>query len=86
MQNTTQPTNKKFNSMPKLQNARGDLTAYALSCGYVQRYEGNKNHAKLNWTHCCYNVKVFEKETDDCWSWETYRTLTEAQKALKSID
>jgi len=72
--------------MPKLQNARGDLTSYAFRCGYVQLYEGNKNHAKLDWTHCCYNVRVFEKETDNRLSWETYRTLTEAKKALKSID
>ena len=76
---------KKFN----LKN--GDLTDYALACGYLQvwnsegtnKYYSGKYSVMLERTEGCrgYHIRV-RKNMELTFSWETFDNLTDARKAF----
>lgn len=63
----------------------GRLTAYALHCGYVQKYKTHEGELQLYCEHLAYHVKFFPT-CEDCHfgldykngSWEVFDTLNEA--------
>lgn len=65
---------------PKLKDSRGRLTAYAFACGYVESDEP----AKLWREHGVYHVNGINPVTGVRF-WESYRTLTEARKGLRTL-
>ena len=66
-----------------IKTKRGNLTAYGLSCGYVERLEDGCIVVQLSHEHCVYHVK--KKVTDGKWTiWQSYDTLKEAQQAFKN--
>jgi len=65
--------------MTRFATKRGQLTAYALACGYIQR----RGPWKLYREHGVYHVKGFAPEHPGQLYWDTARTLTEARKILR---
>jgi hypothetical protein len=61
--------------MNKFKTARGRLTAYALACGYIERY----GPWKLWYEHGVFHVNGIKH--GQCY-WDTARTLTDARKIL----
>jgi len=65
---------------------RGNLSAYGLSCGYVERLEDGCITVQLSHEHCTYHVKKKVIATDTRWTiWQSYYTLKEAQQAYKNL-
>jgi len=68
----------------KLQTKRGNLSAYALSCGYVERIEDGCIVIQLSHEHGIYHVK--KKVIEGKWQeWQSFDTLAQARKALSKI-
>lgn len=59
--------------IPKFTNKDGSLTAYAFSCGYIQR-QGNGH---------LYKDGVYHVSTPD--TWESFSLLADARKALARL-
>lgn len=65
---------------------RGNLSAYGLGCGYVERTEDGQIVVQLSKEHGVYHVKKKVIATDTRWSiWQSYDTLKEAQQAYKNL-
>lgn len=65
---------------------RGNLSAYGLACGYIERTEDGQNIVQLSHEHCIYHVKKKVMDTDTKWSiWQSYDTLKDAQQAYKNL-
>lgn len=64
--------------MRKFKNPDGTLTAYALSCGYVESYEGNGHSVKLWREHTVYHVRHVYPNGKR--TWESTRLLKLARK------
>lgn len=47
---------------------RGNLSAYGLACGYIERTEDGQNIVQLSHEHCIYHVKKKVMDTDTRWS------------------
>lgn len=70
----------------KINTKRGNLTAYGLRCGYVERTEYGQITIQLSHEHCVYHVKKKVIATDTRLSiWQSYDTLKEAQQAYKNL-
>jgi hypothetical protein len=61
-------------------NAKGELTSYGLSCGYIQRHELNGINITLWKEHNCYHVRGHNHNTSNRLFWNSYSTLTPARK------
>ena len=69
-----------------IKTKRGNLSAYGLGCGYVERTEDGQITVQLSHEHCTYHVKKKVIATDTRWSiWQSYDTLKEAQQAYKNL-
>lgn len=63
---------------------RGNLSAYGLSCGYIERIEDGCIVVQLSHEHGIYHVK--KKVIEGKWStWQSYDTLTEARQVYKNL-
>ena len=72
---------------PKFYNKQRWLTAYALTCGYVETAEGNNNKSiriYLHKEHNVYHVKVYFKTFTDT-HWLSFKNLTEARKQFSKF-
>lgn len=64
---------------PVFHNKSGTLTAYALSCGYIETYETASAAVHLYREHSCWHVRAFNRiERTRCW--HSFSTLTQARK------
>ena len=69
-----------------IKTKRGNLTAYGLGCGYVERLDDGCITVQLSKEHGVYHVKKKVIATDTRWSiWQSYDTLKEAQQAYKNL-
>lgn len=64
----------------KLQDKHGRLTAYAYACGYVT----NLYYFRLWREHGVYHVNGTSPTAGRIW--QSYRTLTDARKGLRTLD
>ena len=68
----------------KINTKRGNLSAYGLSCGYVERLDNGCIIVQLSKEHGVYHVK--KKVIKYQWTiWQSYDTLKEAQQAYKNL-
>lgn len=65
---------------PKFYNKKGQLTRYALACGYIERIDKNNIILEL-WTEGgpLIHVKAFDHNLKIRLFWESFETLTEAR-------
>jgi hypothetical protein len=61
------------------------LTAYEFACGYVQEIDTNKGEMKgtrlqLWKEHNCFHVRAHNHDTNERIFWDSFNTLTEANK------
>lgn len=63
-----------------LRDHKGQLTAYAFACGYVETYGA----FTLSMEHHVYHVKGFG--ADGIRRWESAETLTKARKLMRAMD
>lgn len=70
--------------MKRMENKDGQLTAYALLCGYVQKVERDDKTVTLFMEHQHYHVIYFDHETGER-DWRTYEIneLTIARETFK---
>ena len=68
----------------KFEKSNGDLTVYALACGYVQIKEVNNIRVSL-WRDSgpVYHVRVYNFDTHDRVIWKSSPNLTEARQWYK---
>ena len=66
----------------KFYTTNGDLTAYALACGHVQRHETDNGSRVDLYYDGCYHVRVFISGVGRR-SWDCYATLADARKAWR---
>lgn len=71
----------------KFYNKNGELSSYALYCGYVQKREKNNMKKELFMEHSTFHVKVYSFNGGfvDTIVWNTFYSLTEARKNYKSF-
>lgn len=72
---------------PKFTNKRGELTAYALACGYIERHESGVDSVELGKFGGgqrleSYYVKLYG--TSGLMGWGYYQTLAQARRAYRS--
>jgi hypothetical protein len=60
---------------------RKALTAYELSCGYIQTHTDSKKRVTLHREHTVYHVRAFDSEGTRT-AWDSYRTLTNARSKV----
>ena len=65
---------------PKFYTSAGRLTAYALSCGYVEQKDYGPVRIRLWMEHGVYHVRAYDHEAGKRRFWETFRTLGEARR------
>lgn len=65
--------------MLKFYDKRGNLTNYALSCGYIERKEKNNVSITL-WKEGCYHVRKVNNFLCKRIFWESFDKLTDARK------
>ena len=69
---------------PKFYNSEGFLTAYAFSCGYVEKKEIDSDNRKTMYKECSvYHVSGFK---DGVHFGESFGTLSEAKRYFLSIN
>ena len=67
-----------------IKTKRGNLSAYALSCGYVEITEDGQKVILLSKEHGVYHVR--KKVIEGKWTiWQSYDTLKDAQQAYKNL-
>ncbi len=66
---------------PEFYTRAGDLTPYALACGYVQEYG---EHVTLCWDSCVYAVKRSPRHPAG-WTWQNAHTLADARKLARRL-
>jgi len=66
---------RKLNGRDEFKNAKGELTAYAFSCGYVERMNENV----WLWRDGAYQVQT------NSGYWNSFATLTEARRAARRL-
>jgi hypothetical protein len=64
---------RKLNGGDEFKNAKGELTAYAFSCGYVERIGAFR----------LYRDGVYHLQNETVW--ESFVTLTEARRAARRL-
>jgi len=67
--------------MPVMKNSKGQLTLYALACGYIELSETNNIRTKL-WLEpgsAPYHVRQHDFNKHERVFWECFETLTEAR-------
>lgn len=66
----------------KFKNKNGDLTHYALACGYVQEFKLNENLNLRLWHEggIVFHVKLYDHAQKIRVFWHCFDTLTEARK------
>ena len=67
----------------KFKTKNGDLTHYALACGYVQQVEICDIYLRM-WHDggCCFHVSLFDYKNLKRIFWHSFNTLTEARKCF----
>jgi len=72
--------------MSKLHTKRGNLTAYGLSCGYVETSTNNNIKVQLSYEHNTYHVKAKYVSSDGRWHYcITADTLKDARAEYKQM-
>ena len=71
----------EINKEPIFYCKNGDLTDYALSCGYIQKKEIGNKIVKLFKEHTTYHITVIETGIKS--KWLSFDKLTEARKEYK---
>jgi hypothetical protein len=67
--------------MTTLKTASGQLTRYALSCGYVEFSPTTASTVITLWReHGVYHVRAHNHETGQREAWRVFRTLTAARR------
>ena len=66
---------RKLNGGDEFKNAKGELTAYAFACGYVERLNENV----WLWRDGVYHVQT------NSGFWESFATLTEARQTARRL-
>lgn len=71
---------------PKWRNQAGDLTHYALACGYIQQFEQDDKRVTL-WHEGgpVYHVRAHDFATGTRITWETFEVLTAARKYWRAV-
>ena len=67
--------------MLEFYNAKGELTSYGLSCGYIQKHENLMQTITLWKEGGVYHVRRHNHMHNKRVMWDTFDTLTEARKA-----
>ena len=70
----------------KFYNKSGTFTAYALSCGYVERnsYKQDSDNSVTLWrVHGAYHVRYSLNDSVGYTEWNTFDTLTQARKEYR---
>jgi len=66
--------------MTALKTAKGQLTPYGLSCGYIEQFNTKDAQVSLWGEPTYYCVRAHNFTTGKRLFWETYTTLTAARK------
>jgi hypothetical protein len=66
--------------MKRFYDGRGNLTAYAFACGYVQSKSWARISVRLWREHGAYHVRANDTETRARIFWDSFATLTQARK------
>lgn len=71
----------------KFRNKNGDLSLYALACGYVQRVTENNIKKYLFVEHSHFHVKKYKvvNGNSELIEWNTYGLLTPARQDFNSL-
>ena len=72
---------------PKFTNRAGELTAYALACGYIERHESGADSVELGkfgGGQRYDSYYVYLRGTSGLMGYGYYQTLTQARRAYKS--
>ena len=67
-----------MNTDPRFYNTKGQLTAYALACGYKEHKESHGIVCQL-WYEGCYHVRAHDHEEGRRVFWDSFNTLSEAR-------
>lgn len=72
--------------MEKYKTKSGDLTPYALACGYIQQTEGNGVQVTL-WHEGgpCYHVRAHNFTTHQRIAWESSYRLSDCRKIYRRM-
>lgn len=70
----------------KWRTKAGDLTHYALACGYIQQFEHDAKRVTL-WHEGgpIYHVRAHDFAAGQRITWETFETLTAARKYWRTM-
>lgn len=74
------PTKTVDPSLTRFRTSRGELSQYALGCGYIQVHERDGQRVVL-WQEGgpCYHVRHFDHNKVERVFWDTFESLTEAR-------
>lgn len=64
-------------------NADGQLSAYGLACGYVEKQEKNNIQTTFYKEHDMFHVKTYDFNNHIRLAWESFESLTAARKNYK---
>lgn len=67
---------RKLNGGDEFKNAKGELTAYAFACGYVERH-GKNGEIRL------YRDGVYHVQNGS--EWESFNTITDARRFARRL-
>jgi len=72
--------------MNRFKNKNGDVSRYALACGYIQKRELAPNIEITLWHEGgpCFHVRAHDHNTHERIFWHATKSLTEARKVYRS--
>jgi hypothetical protein len=66
---------------PVFKTKSGQLTPYALACGYIEQVEENEVRTTL-WKEGCYHVRQHDFKEKGRIFWDSFTKLTDARRDL----
>ncbi len=69
--------------MSKFHLKNGDLTVYALACGYMQKHSANNIETTLYHEGCLFHVRSYNFVEHKRIAWESFESIGEARKEYR---
>lgn len=69
----------------KFKTRKGELTRYALACGYIQQFEHKGQRVTLDMEHSVLTVHAYDFNEHTRLSWENFETLAAARRVYRAL-
>lgn len=81
---TTKTPHPMYTAHPKFYLKNGDLTVYALACGYCQRFDDIRNAVSMElYKSGVYQVKGYDFANHNRLFWHSLESLSEARRVFR---